>query len=299
MSPDTSKRLITAAVAVPLLIAFFLLGGIPFFILIVFVASAGILEMDAILKTRGVSFNKPLIFTLTVAVHLSAYVNSKYFEKNAGIIIYLAVLSLTCGLILLFQLLNGDVSECIRKTALTIYGHLYINFPLSTAILLRNFVIDNIRIMDFSIASGDRIGTIFLFFVVAVTFLSDTGAYFVGRRFGRTPLAPKISPGKSLEGAIGGVLSGCATALFVKFLDTSIFKIIPDFSYSHTLVLGGLLCISGIVGDLFESMMKRDADIKDAGGLLPGHGGILDRLDSLSFTIPVTYFYVKIFYSFF
>ncbi len=299
MSPDTSKRLITAGVAVPVLVVFFLLGGIPFFILIVFVASAGILEMDAILKTRGVVLNKPLMFILTIAVHISAYVNSKYFEKDADIIIYLAVLSFTCGVILLFHLLSGEASDSIRKTALTLYAHLYINFPMSTAILLRNFAIDNIRIMDFSIHSGDKVGTIFLFFVIAVTFLSDTGAYFVGRRFGKTPLAPKISPKKSLEGAIGGILSGCATALFIKFLDSSIFKIIPDFSYFHTLILGGLICISGIMGDLFESMMKRDANIKDAGGLLPGHGGILDRLDSLNFTIPVAYFYVKIFYSFF
>lgn len=299
MSPDTSKRIMTAVIAVPVLITFFLLGGIPFFILIVFVSFAGLMEMDSLLKAKGVAFNKPLIFTLTVAVHLSAYVNSKYFEKGTGIIIYLSVLSLTCGVILFSKLMNGDVSDCIKKTALTVYAHLYINFPLSIAILLRNFELDNIRMINFSIKSGDKMGTIFLFFVIAVTFLSDTVAYFIGRRFGRTPLAPKISPKKSIEGAIGGILSGCATAVLIKFLDSSIFNIIPDFSYIHILILGFLLCISGIAGDLFESMMKRDAEIKDAGGLLPGHGGILDRLDSLSFTIPLTYFYVKIFYSFF
>lgn len=302
MNPETTKRIITAAVAVPVLITFFLLGGIPFFLLIVFVSFAGLMEMDSLLKTKGVSFNKPLIFTLTIAVHLSAYLNSKYFEKGAGIIIYLAVLAFTCGGILFSRLLGRETRDCIKETGLTIYSYLYINFPLSLAILLRNFELDNIRnirLMDLSIKSGDKVGTIFLFFVVAVTFLSDTGAYFVGRRFGRTPLAPGISPKKSIEGTLGGVAAGCATALLVKFLDTAIFNIIPDFPYQHILVLGFLLCISGIAGDLFESMMKRDAEIKDAGGLLPGHGGILDRLDSLNFTIPVTYFYVKIFYSFF
>lgn len=299
MSPDTSKRLITAVIAVPVLVTFFLLGGIPFFILIVFVSFAGLMEMETLLRTKGVVFNKPLIFILTVAVHLSAYVNSKYLEKGTGIIIYLSVLALTSSIIIFSKLMDGNVSDCIKKTGLTVFSHLYINFPLSIAILLRDFELDDIRMINLSIKSGDKVGTIFLFFVIAVTFLSDTGAYFIGRRFGKTPLAPKISPKKSLEGAIGGVLSGCATAIFIKFLDSSIFNIIPDFSYIHIMILGFLLTLSGIAGDLFESMMKRDAEIKDTGGLLPGHGGILDRLDSLSFTIPLTYFYVKIFYSFF
>lgn len=299
MSPDTSKRIMTAVIAVPILIIFFLLGGIPFFVLILLVSFAGLLEMDFLLRAKGMILNKPLIFTLTVAVHLSAFVNSKYFEKDTGIIIYITVLALSCGFILLSTLINGNVSDCIVKTALTVYAHLYINFPLSIAILLRNFELDNLRIMNLSIKSGDKVGTIFLFFVIAVTFLSDTGAYFIGRWLGRTPLAPKISPKKSLEGAIGGIISGCAAAIIIKLLDSLVFNIIPDFSYIHVLILGLLLCISGIIGDLFESMMKRDSEVKDAGGLLPGHGGILDRLDSLSFTIPLTYFYVKIFYSFF
>jgi phosphatidate cytidylyltransferase len=95
------------------------------------------------------------------------------------------------------------------------------------------------------------------------------------------------------------VICACLTGVLIKVLDSIFFRIIPDFPYLHVIFLGLLIGISGVIGDLFESMMKRDAEIKDAGVLLPGHGGILDRLDSLSFTIPLTYFYVKIFYAFF
>lgn len=298
MTDEIKKRLITAGVAVPVLIVLFLIGGIPFFLLIFLVSVAGLIEMERILRARGYSVNRALLITLAFLVHLSAYIN-RYYEKEAGIIIYLCVLVFSCWVILLFILLKGDISDSIRRAALLLYTHLYINFPLSTAILLRNFEVNSLKVMNLSIKAGEKVGTLFLFFVIAVTFLNDTGAYFTGRKFGKTALAPRISPKKSVEGATGGIITGVITGLFIKFLDSTIFNIIPDFSYIHIIILGFSLGVAGIAGDLFESMMKRDAELKDAGGLLPGHGGILDRLDSLSFTIPLTYFYVKIFYVFF
>lgn len=297
MSPDTFKRIITAAVAVPVLILFFVLGGIPFFVLILFVSLAGILEMSQLMKTKGAELNLAVFLPLMFVLHLSAYINSKYFEKDAGLIIYIATLSFTSMTIPVYILLKGKISDSIKRAGLLLFSYLYINFPLSLAILLRNFEINNLK-AGLDLTSGDNVGGLFLFFVIAVTFLSDTGAYFVGRRFGKRKLAPLISPKKSIEGAVGGIALGTFTAVLVKSIDRLFFNIAPDFTYLHALVLGFILCIAGITGDLFESMMKRDADIKDTGGLLPGHGGILDRLDSLNFTIPITYFYVKIFYTF-
>jgi len=299
LSPDTTKRLITAGVAVPILIVFFLLGGIPFFVLIVFVAFAGIMEMSYLMRTKGAILSNPIMYCLAFVVQLSAFVNSKYLEKQVGLLIYIAVLTFSCAVILLLVLLRGEIKDSIKRASFSLYVHLYINFPLSCAIFLRNFELNSLKNLQLMIHSGDDVGTIFLFFVIAVTFLNDTGAYFTGRAFGKTPLAPSISPKKSVEGALGGVICACLTGVLIKVLDSIFFRIIPDFPYLHVILLGLLIGISGVIGDLFESMMKRDAEIKDAGVLLPGHGGILDRLDSLSFTIPLTYFYVKIFYAFF
>jgi phosphatidate cytidylyltransferase len=126
--------------------------------------------------------------------------------------------------------------------------------------------------------------------------LCDAGAYFAGRAYGKRQLAPRISPNKSVEGAIGGVVAGTIGGLAMK----GVFDLIwPDLStglsYSAGAVFGVLVSIVGIVGDLVESLLKRDAEVKDAGALLPGMGGILDRIDAPLLGIPVTY-YLMLFY---
>jgi phosphatidate cytidylyltransferase len=121
--------------------------------------------------------------------------------------------------------------------------------------------------------------------VLLITKLGDIGAYLVGSRFGKTPLIPHISPKKSVEGAIGGLLFSVLGALASKpFL---------SFSYLHIILLGIALGIVGQFGDLSESLMKRDCQIKDSGGIFPGMGGFLDLMDSLLFTAPFFYFYMS------
>jgi phosphatidate cytidylyltransferase len=119
--------------------------------------------------------------------------------------------------------------------------------------------------------------------VLVATFLGDTFAYFGGRWYGRTPLAPLISPNKTLEGLVAGVagatLAFWAAGLYQDWL-----------TGPHALLIGALVAISAPVGDLFESMIKRDLEVKDTGKLFGAHGGVLDRLDAVLFTVPVAYY---------
>jgi phosphatidate cytidylyltransferase len=118
-----------------------------------------------------------------------------------------------------------------------------------------------------------------------ITKLGDIGAYFIGARFGRHPLMPRISPKKTIEGAVAGLIFSVLGALICRpFL---------NFSYIHAVVLGIFFGAVGQLGDLSESLIKRDCQVKDSGKLLPGMGGILDEIDSLLFTAPLFYFYMS------
>ena len=122
--------------------------------------------------------------------------------------------------------------------------------------------------------------------LLAVTFATDTSAFFVGRALGRLPLAPAISPGKTLEGAVGGL----AGAVLAAVIGVELLGL--ELTMPETLVLGGLAGVAGQLGDLAESRLKRVAGVKDSGWLFPGHGGVLDRIDSIVFNLPVVYYFV-------
>lgn len=132
-------------------------------------------------------------------------------------------------------------------------------------------------------------GLTWIFLILATTWMSDTGAYFAGRAFGKTKLFERVSPKKTVEGAIGGMLAAVLAALVVKAIG------LPNVGWGHAVVLGLLLDGFGIVGDLTESMFKRSFKVKDSGWIMPGHGGILDRIDSLLFTAPVAFIYATLF----
>lgn len=129
-----------------------------------------------------------------------------------------------------------------------------------------------------------------LLLTFAATWGGDSGAYFSGRLFGRTPLFPLVSPKKTWEGLIGGVFVAIALCFAMRAL------FFPWASWVDCLVLGVVIDLAGATGDLVESMLKRDAGVKDSGLFLPGHGGMLDRIDSVVFTLPLTWLYVTLMY---
>jgi phosphatidate cytidylyltransferase len=152
----------------------------------------------------------------------------------------------------------------------TLAGIIYIGWLMSHLVALR----------------GLADGRDWVFFALFVTFASDSAAYFIGRAFGRNPLAPDISPRKTVEGAVGGVAGAIVMGLFLTWvLDLPV-------SYVSVLVLSIVVSVFGQIGDLFESLFKRNTSIKDSGNGMPGHGGFLDRLDSILFAVVVVYYYV-------
>lgn len=130
-------------------------------------------------------------------------------------------------------------------------------------------------------------GLAWLFLVLVISWLGDTGAYFAGRAFGRTKLYERISPNKTVEGVVGGVVLATIGVFVVREVG------LPALSVTDCLVLGPGLCLAGVAGDLSESMLKRSFQVKDSGWILPGHGGLLDRIDSLLFVAPLLYAWVR------
>lgn len=169
-------------------------------------------------------------------------------------------------------ILQADIRRSLFDSAVLVFGVLYIGLTLSYLPLTR------------SLADG----AFLIFFLVLITWAGDTGAYYAGTLFGRHQLAPRISPKKTVEGLIGGLVLSVITA------HVASAWFVPTFSLMDCWSVGILLTVAGVMGDLAESLLKRSAGVKDSGGLIPGHGGMLDRLDSLLFTGPTFYYYVTL-----
>jgi phosphatidate cytidylyltransferase len=185
------------------------------------------------------------------------------------------LLLILAATLLCYLLSKHDLSRSLVDVSVLIFGMLYIGFTLGHLLLIR----------------GLPDGIFLIFFVILVTWAGDTGAYYAGVSMGRTPLAPRISPNKTVEGLLGG----CILAVVIALIARAWF--LPSFTIVDALVLGVMLTVAGLLGDLSESMFKRGAGVKDSGGLIPGHGGMLDRLDSLLLTAPTYYYYVTLFKS--
>jgi phosphatidate cytidylyltransferase len=152
----------------------------------------------------------------------------------------------------------------------TLFPALYIGLPIAALIGIRTL-------------GGPRV----LFLLMLTVMVSDTSQYYTGRLFGRRPLAPAVSPNKTVEGAVGGLVLGTALFTLVGMWW------LPALPTGFRVLLGLTLVALGIAGDLFESMLKRSAGVKDSSALIPGHGGVLDRIDALLFAAPVYYIVLK------
>ena len=181
------------------------------------------------------------------------------------------IIVIACLFIFVLQFTRRDSSQSLASIAVTLFGLLYIAWLFSFFVKLK-FMPQ---------------GALLVSFVVLVTKMGDVGAYLVGNFIGKHNLIPRISPHKTVEGTMGGLLFSVLTAVFSKLY-------LPSFPMGHLMVLGLLLGILAQVGDLAESLLKRDCGVKDSGTLLSGFGGILDLIDSLLFTAPIFYFYVEV-----
>ena len=182
------------------------------------------------------------------------------------------VLALTLLLPFSYQIFRDQVNLAFLSVASTLLGVVYIGWAFGHHLILLRDI------------SG--VGRVLIFFLLVTIWLGDTGAYIFGKWFGRHKLRPTISPRKTIEGTIAGLVFGTFGAVGVWS-----FFLKDVMSFPHALILGVLLGIVGQLSDLSESIIKRSADVKDSGQLIPGHGGLLDRCDSLIFSAPVLYYY--------
>jgi phosphatidate cytidylyltransferase len=174
-------------------------------------------------------------------------------------------------------LFNRDPKGSIGGAATILFGGLYIGLPMALGLMILK----------------KPEGYFILGFLLAVNFFTDIGAYVTGSHLGRHKLCPHLSPKKTVEGAIGGFVFALAASLICHLIFFLMKK--PLFTIYEILGLGAFFGIASQVGDLVESIFKRDAGVKDSGKIIPGHGGVLDRIDSLLFTLPLMYLYLIIF----
>ena len=260
------KRWITGLAALAVLIACVTAGGATFSLLAGLGGLACQWEYARILRPPG---PRPLMQPLELAGYAAGL--GVILAAHAGRTdILLAVLSLNvvaCGLLSL-QRFPSDRSV-LDAVARQVQGVCYIPLPLALLILLRS-------------APG---GTAWVFLLCAVIFAGDTAALYAGTLWGRHKLCPAISPGKTVEGALAGLAANLAVGMAGKAL------FLPEVGWAAALAFAAAVGLAGQVGDLFESELKRAANVKDSGGLLPGHGGVLDRIDALLFAAPVAFLF--------
>jgi phosphatidate cytidylyltransferase len=226
----------------------------------------------ALVELYGLHFrSRPATLAIATGVVMTTFVLS-HMQWPGALPLGPLLLFVMTAILLFYLVSKQDLSRSLVDVSVLIFGTLYIGFTLGHLLLTR--------------ALPD--GIFLIFFVVLVTWAGDTGAYYAGMSMGRTPLAPSISPNKTVEGLLGG----CLLAVMIALIARAWF--IPSFTILDAVVLGLVLTVVGLIGDLSESMFKRSAGVKDSGGLIPGHGGVLDRLDSLLLTAPTYYYYVTL-----
>jgi phosphatidate cytidylyltransferase len=269
-------RLITAAVALPILIASIVYPPLwPLFVLLAVGAIlVAIYEFWFLAKRVGAKPDVVVGYASTAALLVA-------FFYNEPSLLLVIVPALVIAALAAEMLRGGPFEKMILSVGSTVLGVLYVA-------MLGGFLI-SVRTGFATPAPGYTtsysISTHLLSFFFLVLMGSDTGAYYTGRAFGKHKLAPKISPGKTWEGAAGGMLASLLMAVLAHYW------FFPELSLRAALPLAAVLNVLGVVGDLTESALKRGANAKDAANILPGHGGFLDRLDSLLFGAPVIYYF--------
>jgi phosphatidate cytidylyltransferase len=269
------RRIVTALFGVPLLVSFIWFDTRWFPLLIILVAAFAVVGAREFYRLGVLSGARPL--TAFGIVWCLLFIANAHFEADPDSeLAYFAPSLLASAVALpLVWLFLFSRSGAVLSWAWTVVGILYVGWLLGHYVSLRE--LDH--------------GREWVILAAFSTFACDTAALLAGRAWGSRPLAPRVSPGKTWEGAIAGFVGAVAAAFIIDALLDAAGLSLP-VSYAQTLAIGCLVGAFAQIGDLVESLVKRRAGAKDSGSLLPGHGGVLDRMDSLVFTGAVVYYYV-------
>lgn len=262
--PRRFVRELTSLVGAPLII--WCVGWAPDNVYIAFIALVGALALYEFLdlgRKKGYPI-QPLISIALMLVLLSAFV----FEAVSVEVGVFAVL-LVIPAVYVFS--KSELEAALPASAVCVLSTLYVGMLAGALLRLR---------IDF-----ETVGPKLVFFLLICVWIGDAGAYYIGSRFGKRRLSPRVSPKKSVEGGLGGVATSVLAAVVIHF---TFFR---EFPLHHAMIAALILSVTGVIGDLAESLWKRSASVKDSGTLIPGHGGFLDRTDSILFTAPLLYAY--------
>ncbi len=259
------KRVLTGAIAIPALYVLIGYGpGPTLFILVLIAVALGLHEFYSLVLPENKRHEKAIGIILGMVLASLIYLGdtSLLYASLGFSIIFLSIT---------YMLKSRNFALALSKMAITLFGILYIGLLLSYVTLID------------TTAAGKQ----WVFFLVSTVWAADIGGFFMGSLVGRHKLYPKVSPNKTIEGLAGGVVGAITAALLSRQLFFS------DLTVSDSVFLGFFLTLCGQMGDLTESMIKRSVSVKDSSGLIPGHGGILDRLDSFLFSAPFLYYYIS------
>jgi phosphatidate cytidylyltransferase len=252
-----TKRILTAAIGIPVLIGAVLAGREVFTALVTLAIVVLSLEYSKITAAAGAP-----PFTAVLTIFAAAVPAITVFVGSSAIALWFVLL---VGILMLMKVLS-NTDTVIAQLGATMFGVFYVGVLPSMLTL----------------AYRPDFGWLPVLMIFVAVWIADTSAYGVGRLVGRTPLAGELSPNKTIEGAVGSLL---ITALVF-----GLFTFWSDMATADRILFGGAMAAAAIFGDLFESALKREAKVKDSGALLPGHGGLLDRVDSLLAAAPLGYF---------
>jgi phosphatidate cytidylyltransferase len=265
-------RIASGVVFVPVLVLLARAGGIPFLAFVALEVTLGLAEFYRMMRGRGLNPFQPLGIASGIAL---LWVSYRPLTPHVGFLMTGVLL-----LVLALELRRPEARQRVEDIAVTSFGVLYVGWLSAHFVLLRE--------LPWQVGRGYADGASFVLLAFFLTWSCDTGAYTVGRLFGRNRPWTRISPRKSVEGAFGGLLFAVAAA----FVARRWFA--PYLAVHDAAVLGLLVGVFAQVGDLVESLLKRDAAHADSSQFIPGHGGVLDRFDSLYFAAPLVYYYLQI-----
>jgi phosphatidate cytidylyltransferase len=271
---ELGKRVASALVGAPIALACIWYGDAALATLLAALAGAGAWEFYRMAALTG---GAPLARTgiaLAALLPLAAHAHVLRLgtpSPAAGLLVVLALLAVAAWR-------RGVSGKPLLAVATTVLGVVYAGAPIAYGYLLRYF--------DWTV--GRAAGAAVLLLPVLCTWASDIGAYFAGRAIGGPKLIPAVSPGKTIAGAVGGLAASAAlAAAYAPYVLRPVAQL--GFAPGRALLFGALVSVAAQLGDLVESLLKRDAGVKDSSRLIPGHGGVLDRVDSLLFVLPVSY----------
>jgi len=260
-------------VGLPLLVAFIIIGGVYLQILLAALSLVGLYELYRAVSKKnlpvhivGYCFCVAYILSIDRALFNSIYMTS-------------AVVTIT---LMIFLVVNHTAINFI-DCAVTLFGFYYVPFMMSNIYLVRDFY---------------AYGIYFVWLIFISAWATDTGAYFVGKSFGKHKLTPVLSPNKTVEGAVGGVLSSAVLSFVYGIFVSRMFTIKDINVILFCVILGVTGSVLAQFGDLTASAIKRYTGIKDYGRIFPGHGGVLDRFDSVIFTAPAVYLVMRVLFIF-